>query len=244
MSDNKITKIEQKIEFARKRFYNFENSSFVFDSISPFWFLGRETSRNLTQLSTLKIFSDFVFSYLQFLSEIIEKKLNIKNISSGDLFHEEKLNNFKEVVASVFYDDLIVWINNVCIPNFTELVKRLNVTSYGELARLANLLQGEIRFLKNALNEESDNELLAYDVFYKIVDKITSYGFLSILDRTLFSQNIKFETNGEQIFRSVTYSWYKREDEETTIHLALLLAEVKIKQTEKQTLQLEANGGG
>jgi hypothetical protein len=247
MNENRINKIDQKIELAKKKFYNFENSAFVFNSISTFWFLSKEANRSLTQLSTHKLFSDFVFSYLQFLSEIIEKKFNIENISSCDLLNTERFSDFERKISSIAGADIVLWVNDVCLPTLRELVKRLNVTSYGELARLANLLQGETRFLKN-ISWEEDNELLAYDIFYKIVDKIGSYGFISILDRTLFDQRIWFETNGEQVFfSSVAYSLDKEEiveGKETTIKLSVLLAEVKIKQVEKQALPLESVNGG
>ena len=240
MIDDNVSKKGNRVELAKKRFYNFEGSSAVFDSISPFWFVSSESNKNLTRLSAYKVFSDFTFSYLQFLSKIVEKKLSIKNISSEDLLFNDELDAYKKKIDSVLDNAFIAWVNNNCIPTLTELVKRLNVTSYGDLAKLANLLQGEIRFIANSFEDEQEDDSLAYDVFYKIIDRISSYGYLSFLDRAIFDQKIRVEIDGGSVLRSVSY--YKdvlvKENMETTVQFALL-SEIKIRQFEKQPLQIE-----
>ena len=148
----KVIGKRKRIELAKKDFYNFENSSLVFDSISPLWFLGERTHRDLTKVATYFIFSNFTLHYLQYISQIVEKNLKIKKPVSTDLIAtKNKLDAFGKKISSLFDSDLISWARNECIPALTELVKRLNISSYNDLARLANLLQRELRVLKISL---------------------------------------------------------------------------------------------
>ena len=188
---------ENLIENITKERYLYPKSDKVFDDVSNFFFLNKESHENMSLISSKFLMSSFSLEYLKLLNKLINSKFDIPQLTLGDFEDSEKIDGIVEKIAKSQNEPLMNWLKEECLAELSDAVDNFVIDDINKLNKLGHI----IKLTTNELQDKKEYpDIELYDTFYRFIERLNNFELCrKKSDMTLKCRIIKKSKEGDSI---------------------------------------------
>lgn len=185
------------LENIDKERHLYPQSTKVFDDVSNFFFLDKESHENISLISSKFLLSSFILEYLKLLNNLVNTKYDISQLTLSDFENNGKIEEVIEKISESQNEPLINWLRDECLTELSSAIDNFIVDDIKKLNKLGHII-------KLTTNELQDNkeiqDIELYDTLYRFINRLNNFE----LDRkkhdiTLKYSNIKKSKEGHSV---------------------------------------------